>query len=103
MSKDETPLTREVAREIFERRRQAWLANDAEAYMALWVDDMVIELPGREPILRRRNSTCFIGDHRFGSLEQASLCARRRHAVALLEHVTDAPRTLESDTKRIAF
>ena len=30
--------------------REAWLENDAETYMSLWVDDMVIDLPGRETI-----------------------------------------------------
>jgi limonene-1,2-epoxide hydrolase len=44
-------LTRKEAEALFQRRREAWLASDAEAYMALWSDDMQIELPGRpEPI-----------------------------------------------------
>jgi limonene-1,2-epoxide hydrolase len=50
MPNGETPLTRGEAMKIFERRREAWLANDAETYMSLWVDDMVIDLPGRETI-----------------------------------------------------
>lgn len=50
MTSSESPLTRDQAAEIFERRRRAWLANDAEAYMALWTEDMLIQLPGREPI-----------------------------------------------------
>jgi ketosteroid isomerase-like protein len=44
-------LTRERAALLFERRRKAWLASDAEAYLELWSDDMTIELPNRgEPI-----------------------------------------------------
>jgi ketosteroid isomerase-like protein len=44
-------ITPSEARELFQRRRQAWLASDAEAYMALWAEDMRIKLPGRaEPI-----------------------------------------------------
>jgi uncharacterized protein (TIGR02246 family) len=61
-SSEETPLTRETAREIFERRREAWLANDAEAYMALWADDMVIELPGRDPIRGKAAYASLIDD-----------------------------------------
>jgi uncharacterized protein (TIGR02246 family) len=44
-------LTRDRALELFERRRAAWLASDADAYLELWSDDMIIELPNRgEPI-----------------------------------------------------
>jgi limonene-1,2-epoxide hydrolase len=35
------------ARAVFDRRRAAWLAEDLDGYMACWVDDMVIEVPGR--------------------------------------------------------
>lgn len=46
-----TALTAEDARALFERRRAAWLAEDAAAYLALFADDLVIHLPGRaEPI-----------------------------------------------------
>ena len=46
-----TTLSRERAEDLFQRRRKAWLESDADAYMALWSDDMVIEIPGRpEPI-----------------------------------------------------
>ena len=37
----------EAARAVFERRRAAWLTEDLDAYMACWVEDMVIEVPGR--------------------------------------------------------
>ncbi len=36
-------LSRETAIELFERRRQAWLSGDTDAYLDLWTDDMVIE------------------------------------------------------------
>jgi ketosteroid isomerase-like protein len=35
------------ARAVFDRRRVAWLAEDLDAYMACWVEDMVIHVPGR--------------------------------------------------------
>ncbi len=40
-------LTIDVARTLFDRRREAWLAEDLDAYMACWVEDMVIDVPGR--------------------------------------------------------
>lgn len=44
-------LTARSARALFERRRAAWLAEDAAAYLALFADDLVMHLPGRaEPI-----------------------------------------------------
>jgi ketosteroid isomerase-like protein len=36
------------ARAIFDRRVQAWLAEDVDAYLACWHDDMVITLPHRD-------------------------------------------------------
>ena len=45
-------LERSEAKELFDRRRAAWLASDAVAYIALWSDEMVIHLPGRaDPIV----------------------------------------------------
>jgi limonene-1,2-epoxide hydrolase len=38
-------LTREEALALFDRRRQAWLAEDVDAYLALWTDDMRFESP----------------------------------------------------------
>ncbi len=44
-------LKRADVEELYERRRRLWLAGDARAYLALWAEDLVIELPGRaEPI-----------------------------------------------------
>ncbi len=43
-------LTRGEAEVLFEKRRTAYLAEDVEGYLALWAEDMVIELPGREPV-----------------------------------------------------
>jgi ketosteroid isomerase-like protein len=37
---------------IFDRRVQAWLAGDVDAYLACWHDDLEITLPGRdEPLV----------------------------------------------------
>ena len=55
-------LDAEAARVLFERRRNAWLASDAAAYMALWSDDMVIELPGRDPIRGKAAYAAMIDD-----------------------------------------
>jgi len=44
-------LSAAEARALFERRRAAWLAEDAAGYLSLFADDMVMHLPGRpEPI-----------------------------------------------------
>ena len=40
-------LTLEQARAVFDRRRRAWLAGDVDAYLDCWVDDLVLETPGR--------------------------------------------------------
>jgi limonene-1,2-epoxide hydrolase len=39
------PLTVEEARAVFARRVDAWLAEDVDAYVACWHDDMRIEMP----------------------------------------------------------
>ena len=40
-------VSRAEALECFERRRAAWLAGDIEGYLDCWVDDLVLETPGR--------------------------------------------------------
>jgi ketosteroid isomerase-like protein len=40
-------LTRADAIECFDRRRAAWLAGDIDAYLDCWVEDLVLETPGR--------------------------------------------------------
>lgn len=47
------PSSRADAGECFERRRVAWLAGDVEAYLDCWVDDLVLETPGR--VIRGRD------------------------------------------------
>lgn len=37
--------TRDEAVALFERRRQAWLREDVDAYLALWADDMTFQSP----------------------------------------------------------
>jgi len=41
------------ARAVFEQRREAWLAEDVEGYLDCWVDDLVLETPGRGPVTGR--------------------------------------------------
>ena len=44
-------LTARAARALFERRRATWLAEQTDAYLALFADELVMHLPGRaEPI-----------------------------------------------------
>ena len=38
-------LTRDQALALFERRRQAWLREDLEGYLALWAPDMTFGSP----------------------------------------------------------
>ena len=40
--------TRADAVDVFDRRVRAWLAEDVDAYLACWHDDMTIRLPGRD-------------------------------------------------------
>lgn len=40
-------LTLADARVLFDRRRAAWLAEDVDAYLACFSDDVVLEVPGR--------------------------------------------------------
>jgi ketosteroid isomerase-like protein len=40
-------LTIDDARAVFERRREAWLAEEVEAYLACFAEDIVLETPGR--------------------------------------------------------
>lgn len=35
---------------LFERRRDAWLAEDVEAYLACFADDLVLETPTGPPV-----------------------------------------------------
>jgi uncharacterized protein (TIGR02246 family) len=41
---------RERAVALFDRRRDAWLAEDLDAYLACFTDDVVVQTPGREPV-----------------------------------------------------
>jgi limonene-1,2-epoxide hydrolase len=41
------------AQAVFDRRRAAWLAEDVDGYLDCWVDDLVLETPGREPVRGR--------------------------------------------------
>jgi ketosteroid isomerase-like protein len=45
-------LALDTARALFERRRAAWLAEDVDAYLALFADDIEISVPGRDEPVR---------------------------------------------------
>ena len=40
-------VTLDDARRLFDRRRAAWLAEDLDAYVACFADDVVLDVPGR--------------------------------------------------------
>ena len=44
----------EEAVELFERRRKAWLDEDADAYLALWAEDMTFRSPVHDEPLREK-------------------------------------------------
>jgi ketosteroid isomerase-like protein len=41
---------------LFERRRRAWLAEDLDAYLALWADDMTFQSPVHAEPVRGRTA-----------------------------------------------
>jgi ketosteroid isomerase-like protein len=47
-------MTHAEAVELFERRRDAWLREDMDAYLALWTEDMVFQSPVHAEPLRGR-------------------------------------------------
>jgi ketosteroid isomerase-like protein len=47
-------LTRDEALALFDRRRQAWLREDLDAYLALWAPDMTFASPVHPEPLRGR-------------------------------------------------
>ena len=49
-------LTREQALDLFARRRDAWLASDLEAYLALFATDLVFQSPSHAEPLRGRDA-----------------------------------------------
>jgi len=48
--------TRDEAVALFERRRQAWLREDLEGYLALWAEDMSFQSPVHAEPLRGRSA-----------------------------------------------
>jgi ketosteroid isomerase-like protein len=47
-------MTRDEALRLFERRRDAWLASDLEAYLDLFAEDLVFQSPAHAEPLRGR-------------------------------------------------
>ena len=46
-------MTRDDAVALFDRRRQAWLREDFDAYLALWAEDMTFQSPVHQEPLGR--------------------------------------------------
>src|SRR2546430_17730861 len=49
-------LSHEDALALFERRRRAWLAEELDAYLALWTEDMTFQSPMHAEPLRGRSA-----------------------------------------------
>jgi ketosteroid isomerase-like protein len=62
-------MTQEEAVALFARRREAWLGEDVEAYLALWAEDMTFQSPVHAEPLRGRQA--------FGDLVRRSLAVSR--------------------------
>jgi ketosteroid isomerase-like protein len=89
-------LSRETAIELFERRRQAWLSGDTDAYLDLWSDDMVIEIPGRDAPIA--------GQERYARLVEASMRRMQPigwdfHSLAVDEDRVLAEWTIEGEVR----
>jgi limonene-1,2-epoxide hydrolase len=61
--------TREEAVTLFDRRRDAWLREDLDGYLALWAEDMTFQSPAHAEPLRGRAA--------FGELVRRSLTLAR--------------------------
>lgn len=87
------------ARELFERRKRAWLDEDAQAYLELWSDEMVIEIPGRAEPIRGKSA--------YAKLIQESMRAMRPVAWEFHSLAVDGDRvlaewTIESEYREAA-
>jgi uncharacterized protein (TIGR02246 family) len=58
-------LTRDEAAALFARRRDAWLAGDLDAYLALWADDMRFQSPVHAEPLRGKAAFADLVRHSF--------------------------------------
>jgi uncharacterized protein (TIGR02246 family) len=58
-------LTIDEARRIFDRRVQAWLAEDADGYLDCWHDDLELCIPGRAEPIRGRDEYRAMVDRSF--------------------------------------
>jgi limonene-1,2-epoxide hydrolase len=58
--------THEDAVALFEQRRRAWLAEDLDAYLALWAEDMVFQSPVHAEPVRGRAAFADLVRHSLG-------------------------------------
>jgi uncharacterized protein (TIGR02246 family) len=93
----------ERAMALFERRRDAWLAEDVDDYLACFTDDVVVQTPGREPVRG-------MGD--YEALVRRSLASLRPTSFEFHELAVDGDTvlaewtitlTLRSDGRTIAY
>lgn len=78
----------------FERRRQAWLAEDRDAYLACWADDMRFASPAHDPPL--------VGRAAYAELVRRSAAAVRPVAFDVHHLAVDGDVVLAEWTIRIA-
>jgi ketosteroid isomerase-like protein len=88
--------TREAATDVFDRRVRAWLAEDVDAYLACWHDDMAITFPGRDEAL--------VGADRYrevveGSFQWARPLSFDVHALAVDGDVVLAEWTIRAERR----
>ena len=72
--------TRDEAMALFDRRRRAWLAEDLEAYLALWADDLLFRSPSQ---------AAPIGRAAFAELVRGSYARARPHQFDVTQLAVD--------------
>ena len=65
-------LARAEVEDLFQRRRRAWLAGDARAYLDLWAEDMVIEVPSHPEPIRGKAAYAALIEQSFHSMRPVS-------------------------------
>lgn len=86
-------MTRDDAVELFERRRAAWLAEDLDAYLALFADDVVLQTPVGAPVQ---------GLSEYGALVRRAAAATRPVRFEFHRIATDGPFVLAEWTIELA-
>ncbi len=96
-------VSRDDAWSLFERRRDAWLSEDVDAYLSCFTEDAVLELPARSPVRGRRAYAELVRP----SLERLRPMGFDFHAMAVDSGIVMAEWTItlavRSDGRMIAY